>query len=434
MRATLACFIAVLVCCASGAEPEVVQFTEHSFRLARPAEVTLRLRASAPGTSWEQPGAEAAVLRVDLDGAYNQHVTLFLGAVTHDYRLLLGPLAAGAHRVRVSLDRAISSPAARGFEALIETRAWEPGEPQYEALRFAPILYLRPDTIGQASDAPLLAWYEWLPPASDAPAGAARMLQFSYVFSNEDGGTNTPALMARWGRTTDIEHLYRVFFNKAGANIGAIYQGVDHKEKPFQGQKVGEHRLIGVASRNNNFSDEQVSKARVALEPEAADLSQHSREELMDRHPWTYRVMAQEMAREGKLAEIGDLRDYLYLEARVRTATAAASFGIELKDGRAFRSDSGRADRRIDRSGWVRSTIRLPAGTSPNDLRRLVFFCDPPQKPPAQPRPQACSVEEVSRIFFLGRDYSPGPSLSIGGDLPQRLVPGASTAFDFARQ
>jgi hypothetical protein len=391
--------------------------------------VTLMLRASAPGTSWDQPAAAAAVLRVDLDGAYNQHATLFLGSVTHDYRLLLGPLGAGPHRVRVSLDRALSSPAARGFEAVIETRAWE--RPEYDALRFAPILYLRPDTIGRATDTPLLAWYEWLPPSSDAPAGAARMLQFSYVFSNEDGGTDTPALMARWGRTTDIEHLYRVFFDQAGAAIGAIFQGVEHKEKPFQGQKVGEHLLLGVASRNNNFSDQPASRVRVALEPEAADLSGHSREELMDRHPWTYRVMAQEMDREGKLGEIGDPRDYLYLEARVQTAVAAASFGIELQDGRTFRSDGSRADRRIDRSGWVRSAVRLPAGTSMGGLRRLVFFCDPPQKPPAQPRRQACSIEAVSRIFFLGRDYLPGPSVSIGAGLPQRLAPGAQAAFDF---
>jgi hypothetical protein len=35
-------------------------------------------------------------------------------------------------------------------------------------------------------------------------------LQYSIIWSNEDGGTNTPQLMARWGRSTDIEWIYRV--------------------------------------------------------------------------------------------------------------------------------------------------------------------------------------------------------------------------------
>ena len=39
------------------------------------------------------------------------------------------------------------------------------------------------------------------------------------IWSNEDGGTNTPALMARWGRTTDIEWIYRVVLDRAGAIV-----------------------------------------------------------------------------------------------------------------------------------------------------------------------------------------------------------------------
>jgi hypothetical protein len=59
--------------------------------------------------------------------------------------------------------------------------------------------------------------------------------------------------------------------------------------------------------------------------PEPMDLSRHSREELMDRHPWTYRIMAQELLREGKISEAGghmirDPRDYVYIEA-MRLAT-----------------------------------------------------------------------------------------------------------------
>jgi hypothetical protein len=37
-----------------------------------------------------------------------------------------------------------------------------------------------------------------------------------------------------------------------------------------------------VASKTNNFSDRRTSEVRIALWPEAADLSSHSREQILD--------------------------------------------------------------------------------------------------------------------------------------------------------
>lgn len=53
-----------------------------------------------------------------------------------------------------------------------------------------------------------------------------RVLEYSLVWSNEDGGTDTPALMARWGRSTDIEWIYRVEVDQAGNRVPgtAVYQ------------------------------------------------------------------------------------------------------------------------------------------------------------------------------------------------------------------
>jgi hypothetical protein len=42
---------------------------------------------------------------------------------------------------------------------------------------------------------------------------------------------------------------------------------------------------------------------RFAPRPLPFDLSHASREEVMDRHPWTYRVMAEEMLREEKITQ-----------------------------------------------------------------------------------------------------------------------------------
>ncbi len=412
---------------------------EYSFELTRAAEVGLKIQASAPGTSWRRPGAEAAVIRLELDGKYNQHVTLWMGAEGHEYRVLLGPVSPGAHRLRAVLDHRLSSSAAKSFQAHFHIERFEPRSPEYEAIRHAPVLYARPDTIGRASDVPLLAYYERLPASEAAPGGAlpagansaTRLLQYTYIFSNEDGGTNTQALMARWGRTVDIEYVYRLFLDSAGRVVAETFQGINHKETPFRGRKWGMHPLLGVASNNNNFSSRATSRMRVALRPEPADLSNHSRELLLDRHPWIYRVMAEELEREGKLAEIADPRFFLYLEARIRTTASAASFGVTLLDGRTFRSDRTRADLRIERGGWVRTAIQLPPGTSIQDIARILFYCDAPSKPPpsgAESEP-SCALEAVSKFFLLEDGYRPGPSGSVKQGLPARIAPGQSVGF-----
>jgi len=417
---------------------------EYPFELARAAEVGLKMRASALGTSWRKQGAEAAVIRLELDGKYNQHVTLSMGAETHEYRVLLGPVSSGKHRLRAVLDRRLSSPAAKEFQAEFHIEQIEPGSREYEAIRHAPVLYARPDTLGRASDVPLLAYYERLPAPEAGPGGASetmprpagannatRLLQYTYIFSNEDGGTSTSALMARWGRTVDIEYVYRLFLDSTGKVAAETFQGINHKETPFRGRKWGMHPLLAVASNNNNFGSRATSHMRVALWPEPADLTNHSREQLLDRHPWTYRVMAEELEREGKLAEISDPRFFLYLEARIRTTNSAASFGVALPDGRTFRSDRNRADLRIERSGWVRTAIQLPPGTSIQDIDRILFYCDAPSKPPpsgAVTEP-SCALEAVNKFFLLEDGYRPGPSGSVKQGLPARIAPGQSVGF-----
>ena len=63
----------------------------------------------------------------------------------------------------------------------------------------------------------------------------------------------------------------------------------------------GNHPLLAVASDNNNFSDQACSNVRFGLSPIAADLRSSARESIMDTFPWTYRIMAEELMREGRL-------------------------------------------------------------------------------------------------------------------------------------
>ena len=49
-------------------------------------------------------------------------------------------------------------------------------------------------------------------------------------------------------------------------------------------------------------TDAGTSAIRYAPAPELFDLTNRSREAVMDAHPWTYRVTSQEMTREGKIS------------------------------------------------------------------------------------------------------------------------------------
>ena len=133
--------------------------------------------------------------------------------------------------------------------------------PEYQALSLAPIVYARPNTIGRFSDIPLLMWYE------TERAGPLTTIRYSVIFTNEDGGTQTSALMARWGRTTDIEWIYEVRIDAQGKIQVRTFQGVEHKTQNFRGKEENGHPTLYVVSDNNNVSDHGESEMRFALRP-----------------------------------------------------------------------------------------------------------------------------------------------------------------------
>src|SRR5262249_46819522 len=135
--------------------------TSH-FRLAAEAEVMASVNACAPGTSWGRKGAEAAILTLFLDDQYNQDIILFMGEDRFTYRVLLGRVAAGDHRVRLEINPKLGSDGVssvmigRISVASIERSQWL----LFTALSHAPVLYARRNSIGRFTDIPLLMWYE----------------------------------------------------------------------------------------------------------------------------------------------------------------------------------------------------------------------------------------------------------------------------------
>src|SRR5689334_15503414 len=208
------------------------------FTVTSDAEVILSLTAGAPGADWGKEGAEAPLCDVLIDGKLNGNIVIFQGDRSWTYKIFLGHFGGGKHEVDIRRNAQWSAAGAGLRLEHAEISLLNPTDPDYVAISHAPILMARADTIGRYSDLPLLMWYEEL------PATAGRILQYSIIFTNEDGGTATDALMARWGRTTDIEYIYRVQLDSAGKIVKEIFQAPEHKEQEFRGERIADHPVL----------------------------------------------------------------------------------------------------------------------------------------------------------------------------------------------
>jgi len=268
------------------------------------------------------------------------------------------------------------------------------------------------------TDAPLLMWYETVA----TPRG--RQLRYSVIFSNEDGGTQTDRLMATWGRTTDIEFVYGVEIDEAGQILAEQFQGPGHEVPAFKGRHEARHPLLWVSTDNNMVSESGPTRIRYALQPVKFDLTDVSREAVMDANPWMYAIAAFEMRREGKIVDaappgnnaIPDPRRFVYVEACGEVGNAALAFAVAVRDGDArewIPSDRGMRQFRIVRDGCFRAAIPLPAGTQARDIHaiRAMAYERPPAdgKPAAPPTP--VRLTRINKVFLLDSRYLPLPSL-----------------------
>ena len=422
-----------LVLCSAGMTASAADHADVSFRMTNAGEAVAEITLSAPGASWERPGAEGSVATLSVDGQYNQDILVVRGEEPARFKVFLGPLNAGNHRLSIQRNSQYSA-ANAGLE-ITDVRAYTlnaTGE-EARAIAHAPILYARVDTVGRYSDAPLLSWYEIL----REPAGET--IQYSIIFTNEDSGTPIDALMSRWGRGTDVEYIYRVTFDAQGNITNEIFQGPDHADLKFTGKKLGMHPYFTNVARNNIFFDAGSAPMQFRFVPIPFDLSEHSREEVIDQNPWIYSVMAQELRREGKIRDgqksgtpqIGDPRNYLYLELNAENRNCGAIAWVKLRNDRKWRSShNGRLDYSVMRSGWFRTTIEVPPNTTASDAEAIAF--EPvdlrdPRLPMSGPAPQSI-LHAGGKAFFLDQQYRPGANL-MGEHAEVTLRPGEMYQF-----
>ena len=333
----------------------------------------------------------ATALDIVVDGDVRTTVLLF-GKVGHGpYNALLHALPAGRHDVAAQPSPYWTWPASAAAPVLTAFPA-----PDSIVIAHAPALWLRSDTIGVSTDLPLAMY------AEDTRVNGTGVLRYSVIFSNEDGGTATPALLARWGRTTDIEMAYEEEW-RDGRIASARYQAPDHHVIEYAGARQGEHPTLVDATLNNVFLDRGRTAVRVTMVPALVDLESATRESVMDRQPWIYRRMADELQEEGKAAVFGDVREYLYVDARLTLSDAAVAAIARGEDGTWRSSDRGVKELAVDRNGWVR--IAIPHSRGATDVG---FQCYPTKAAAGR-----CRVE-ISRVLSLDENYKPGPDRGAG--------------------
>src|SRR2546423_6573583 len=210
-----------------------IDTASRNFDVAAPGEAIVSIRAGCHRCAWGENGREAAALRLTLDGKYSQHLLIARGEELSDYRVTLGAVAAGPHRLSIARDPALSAKDAGPAALEIDTIEVLTSGDDFSAQSRAPILHARANTVGRFTDLPILMWYEIL------PTSRGRQFRYSVIFTNEDGGTPTDRLMATWGRTTDIEFVYGGEVDDRGIVVAEEVQGPGHAVPPVRGRHEG---------------------------------------------------------------------------------------------------------------------------------------------------------------------------------------------------
>jgi hypothetical protein len=381
-----------------------------------------------------------ALLAIGIDGRLVSHAVVPPGGPI-PVAVSLGRVPRGSHRATVEPVDGFASAAIDPDPAF--TLA-DVDHPASVVLRHAPILFGRTAGVpgdpyqNVHTDVPLLAWHV------ERSMGPHRLLEYSVLWSHEDGGTDGPTLMARWGRTTDIEWVYRVRVDHRGRRIpgSAEYQGPGHVSRAFAGRYELDHPLLQVCTPNNMVSDRVDGVLRFALAADTSMLPDRAREAMMELHPWTRRVAASEVTAAGltdpgsaaRSPTLGHPRRYLYLELathRLPATTRPAGLAIGIRvagDPTVYRSDHGLLDRSITRSGPVSAAVKLPAGTTVADVDQVLAI--------RVSAPGACDhilVDGVTRGFLLTETLAPGPSLS-GRGRQVVLTPHRASAVVWSRE
>lgn len=382
------------------------------FVTKKPAHVVALIQLSA-NTNWEDSALPGAWLSVAVDGRLCSHLVTYAGKEYHPYEVHLGLIPAGVHTLELlRADTTEAKVAMRIVNVLLE--GYEETHAEYPIFAHAPIIFGRWEM--RKSDVPLLLAYEarW---EEAAKQRRMKSIEYTMVFSNEDGGTPPVGLVHYWGRYTDIEWVYRIELDGEGRKRReSFFQGENHVTLPFHGGFENEQPTLQVVTLNNMLSDSLTTKLRFSLPPRLNMPSDGPRERIMLEAPWTWQVSAKEARRErGKVADslgVSDLRNYAFVEFAAQPLdTARASGGYFVAKYRnhdleyASHLGASRLVIQSKRSFMRQTALPLLSNTNSEDLVRLDFVADERGGPVA--------LTEISSLFSLDeqdmpRNWRPG--------------------------
>lgn len=352
----------------------------------------LQLEMEAPGTSWGSSRHRSVVVSVSVDGGNPQSLVLFYGGRPFTYAGYVGPLATGSHVVRWKVLSALSLdgrrlPVVRVLAARLSVV--EPSNPWYLPITYAPFIYGR--AISSRNDVQLLT------AASTSYAPGGTRITYYVVWSKEFAGTSfVPWLeWGEWGRMTDIGTVYSVtvepngemqsptyLFCGCAAGFPSEVSSPKEVTVPFRGTYAyGTHPVLVNASGNDYMRatsyDPTSSLASRASAPTQFGFAQvpvagpapgQLRESIMDRNPWTYRVMAEEIRRfyddvssNPRSPEPGSVHQMAIVSLDT-TKARAVEVSIRLSGSKTWYSNTYGIAYPLFTGGHHRTAVKLPEG------------------------------------------------------------------------
>lgn len=355
---------ALLLLLAAAARAEVVwrlsagETASWPFRVERHGEAVLAFTAQVEDFDHRQL---PILLFETLDRSFA--FALVKGEGNQRYQGLLGPLEAGTYEGRFLLLQAETEVKLSGLSVSVVP----PDHPDHPLVRRAPFIVAR----SLQSDLPLLLYAEQLP--------AKKGVEYTLIFANEDGGTPTFLLYALWGRTTDIEWVYR-YEPSNQDKARELIQTKGHATRPFQGEKIADHPILYVCTNNNMVCDVGEPGPLFTFFPLRYEPGEHTRELVQDQNPWIYQAMCGELVREGKVSEEAKVKPpatahpsrYLFFEYRVAGAGDARHYAfVETRDGRRHTSHFKKSAMAGAGEGFRRTAVLLPPGATGETIQAV---------------------------------------------------------------
>ena len=390
-----------------------------TFSSSSNTEFLITISASS-NTNWSESDSESATLVISIDGDwinYNQDIILYSGSNLHNYHSSLGPIDAGEHIIQFKFDYEKSSIGANQIliNDILLTNINNLNIDQ-DVFKYSPILYGRDLLSWNESthtDIPLIMWHEITQEDEN------KRITYSIIFSNEDSrvGVGLADLMFSYGRTTDIEWVYRVELDCDGAIIDEQFQGASHTTTDFTGNKINQHPILKNATLNCNFTDIGISDYKFFLAPINQERS-GTRQVLMDDNPWSYRIMGEELINENRYEvpadsetlEISDVRNYVYIEYGFEPGQNPHPEPINIQFYISFFDDCTDYfnNHSLDElstsynteSGYQRTSIELPVDFEPNNISSLGLINSGAWEMPSFYMP-------IISFFYLDSNYIP---------------------------